>query len=90
MEKLLIELQLARMAALTGELDQAGTAVKVAARMVDAVKPPDSLYGSPREIRSYLAEAGFALVKADSRRAISALDEAIKALERYSVKTNPA
>ena len=36
---------------------------------------------SIRAIRGYIAEAGYAITKSDSRRAVSALDEALRALE---------
>jgi hypothetical protein len=81
MEELLTELRVARLRALAGELDAAVWHVHIAFQMVDGLKPRDAIYHSAREVRGYIAEAGFALLQADSRRAISALDETLRALE---------
>lgn len=37
---------------------------------------------SSRAVRGYLAEAGFAITKADSVRAVSAIDEALKSIDQ--------
>ena len=47
----------------------------------DAVAQRAGPKPSVRAIRGYIAEAGYAITKSDSRRAVSALDEALRALE---------
>lgn len=37
---------------------------------------------SSRAVRGYIAEAGFAIAKADSVRAVSALDEALRSIDQ--------
>jgi hypothetical protein len=57
------------------------TRVRKVLDSIDRVKTTDSDYHLVREIRGYVVEAGFALLQVDSPRAVSALDEAIRALE---------
>jgi hypothetical protein len=47
----------------------------------DAVAQRAGPKPSIRSIRGYIAEAGYAITKSDSRRAVAALDEALRALE---------
>jgi hypothetical protein len=59
---------------LAGEFEVSEQRVRKVLDAIDRVKITDSDYHLVREIRSYVAEAGFALLQVDSPRAVSALD----------------
>jgi hypothetical protein len=82
MEDLLKELGNARLKASAGQLDQAKQHLDELLELLDeAISRRKGPKPSVRAVRGYIAEAGFALRKADSRGVVSALDSALKVLE---------
>ena len=82
MQDLLKELRNARLHATAGEMEAAKEHIDEALDLLDdALARRPGPKPSMRAIRGYIAEAGFALTQRDSRRAESALSEALRALE---------
>jgi hypothetical protein len=83
MDKLIEELRAAKMQVEAGQWLEAEKSVGAALGLVDAVPAKDySTYVLVREIRSYIAEAGLAALQCEALRAASALDEALRSLQR--------
>jgi hypothetical protein len=82
MEDLLKELGNARLNASAGQMDQAQQHLDESLELLnEAVAGRRGPKPSVRAVRGYIAEAGFALRKADSRGAVSALDGALRMLQ---------
>ena len=71
------ELRAARLHSSAGALIEAERHIRKALAKFDAL-PRDSL---TRAVRSYIAEAGFAITQGNSQLATSAIDEALHALD---------
>jgi hypothetical protein len=82
LEELLEQLRGARMDVIAGDMKAAQKHIDDVLELLDvAVAQRAGPKLSVRAIRGYIAEAGYAITKSDSRRAVSALDEALRALE---------
>ena len=85
MDNLLRELRAARMEASAGHMAEAESRIdEVLDSIVDALSQLPGPKVSIRAIRDYLYEARFAATKADSFRAVAALDGALRVLEQVS------
>jgi hypothetical protein len=83
MNELLQQLREARLRASADQMGKAKGHIEEALELLDdALTQRPGPKPSARAIRGYLAEARVAATKADSRSAVSALDEAILALEQ--------
>ena len=66
---------------IAGDMEAARTHIDEALELLDdAVAEHAGPKPSVRAIRGYISEALYALTKSDSRRAVSALDEVLRAL----------
>ena len=83
MQTLLQELRDARRNANAGVMDKAREHLDKALHILEAEVwiPGPRPKASVWSIRAYISEARFAITKSNSRRAISALDQALNALE---------
>jgi hypothetical protein len=80
--ELLQQLRDARLHAAADELEVAKKHMEEALELLDdAVAQRPGPKPSVRAIRGYIAEAGFAATKSDSRSAVAALDESLRALD---------
>ena len=83
MDELLQQLRDARLHASAGEMGKAEGHIDDALELLDgALAQRSGPKVSVRAVRGYLAETRVAMTKADSRSAVSTLDEAIRALEQ--------
>ena len=86
MNELLQQLREARLRATANEMSKVKGHIEEALELLDdALTQRPGPKPSARAIRGYLDEARVAATKADSRSAVSALDEAILVLEQGSV-----
>lgn len=70
----------ARLHASVEAMSEAERHIRAALKLLDAA-PRDML---SRTVRSYIGEAGFAITQGNSRLAVSAIDEALEALDEES------
>jgi hypothetical protein len=83
MDELLQQLRDARLHASAGEMGEAEAHIDEAFELLDdALAQRSGPKVSVRAVRGYLTETRVAMTKADSRSAVSTLDEAIRALEQ--------
>src|SRR5690349_17021979 len=82
LEQLLRRLRSARMAVIADDMKAAQVHIEEVLELLnDAIAERTGPKPSVRAIRGYIAEAGYAITKSDSRRAVSGLDEALRELE---------
>ena len=86
MEELLNKLQIARLRAAAGQLDEAKQDIEESLELLeDAIAERPGPKPSVRAVRGYIQLAGFAIGKADALGVASALDSAVRVLQEPAV-----